>query len=90
MTSAIRSVTSSTFGWVSVGYQWSVSISRLQPTSSPGVNFARSSGSSIAVLIWWLAAAWNGFSSQRCLVIPSAPSSMKPKISLRSSRWKSG
>ena len=80
MTSAIRSVTSSTFGRVSVGYQSSVSISRLQPISSVGVTLRRSSGSAIALLIWRRPTARNGGSSQRWRVIAAAPSSWNAKI----------
>ena len=86
VTSSIRSVTSSTLGFVSVGYQSSVSISRLQPSSSLGVTLLRSSGSWIAFLICRRPAARNGASIQRCRVIPTAPTSMKAKTAARSSR----
>ena len=43
-----RSLTSSTSGRMSVGYQSSVSITRLQPSSSRGVSRRRSAGSEIA------------------------------------------
>ena len=49
--SATRSVTSSTLGWVERGYQSSVSITRLQPSSSLGVTLRSSSGSLIALSI---------------------------------------
>ena len=90
VTSSTRSVTSSTFGFVSVGYQSSVSISRLQPSSSVGVTLLRSTGSWIALLICRRPAARNGASIQRCRVIPAAPSSMNAKIAARSSRCRTG
>ena len=51
VTAVTRSVTSSTLGFVNVGYQSSVIMMRLQPSSSFGVTFARSSGSEIAFVI---------------------------------------
>ena len=51
LTSAMRSTTTSTSGFVSVGYQSSVSMIRLQPISSVGVTLRRSSGSAIALVI---------------------------------------
>ena len=38
---SMRSVTSPTLGWVSAGYQLSVSITRLHPISSLGVTLAQ-------------------------------------------------
>ncbi len=90
VTSAIRSVTSSTFGWVSVGYHSSVSMIRLQPISSLGVTLRRSSGSLIAFLICMRPAARKGTSSARRLVIAAAPYSMKAKTAARSRRWRTG
>ena len=77
-------------GWVSVGYQSSVSMIRLQPTSSRGVTLRRSSGSSIAALIWWRATARKGRRSQRLLVSAAVASSMKAKMTARSARWSAG
>ena len=90
VTSAIRSVTSSTFGFVSVGYHSSVSIRRLQPIESVGVTLARSSGSAIALVMLRRPAASNGLSSHGLRVIAIAPSSMKAKVALRSSFWIAG
>jgi len=63
-----------------------VSISRLQPSSSCGVTFARSSGSAIAFSICRRPTARNGASSQRWLVIAAAPASMKANTAMRSKR----
>ena len=90
VSSAMRSVTSSTLGLVRVGYQSSVSITRLQPTSSRGVTLARSSGSLIALLIWERPATLKKLSSRGLFVIAAAPNSMNQNTAARSSRWRAG
>ena len=71
----IGSVMSSTLGLVSVGYQASVGIMRLQPTSSMGVTLRRSSGSLIVLVIWWRASPRKAGLSQGLLVKASVPNS---------------
>jgi hypothetical protein len=90
VTSPIRSATRSTFGLVSVGYHSSVSMIRLQPTSSRGVTLRRSSGSSMALVICRRATARKTGRSHALLVSAAVPSSMKPKIAARSARWSAG
>ena len=90
MIRSIGSVTRSTFGFVSVGYQWSVSMIRLQPISSFGVTFSRSTGSSIAFSICLRPAAANGAIIQRCEVIAAAPMSMNANVAMRSSHCTAG
>ena len=68
---------SSTLGSVRVGYQSSVSMIRLQPTSSVGVTLRRSSGSEIAASIWRWPTARKSGSSQRCRVSAAAANSWK-------------
>ena len=75
---------------MSVGYQSSVSISRLQPASSVGVTFRRSSGSLIARLICWRPIARISGSSRGYFVIAAAPNSWMPMIAARSIRWSAG
>jgi hypothetical protein len=63
---------------------------RLQPTSSRGVTLRRSSGSSIALVIWRRATARKTGRSQGLLVRAAVPSSMKAKIAARSMRCSAG
>ena len=79
-----------TLGLVSVGYQSSVAITRLQPISSPGVTLRRSPGSSIALLIWRRPIERNVPRSHVCRVIAAAPSSWNARIDIRSSRCTNG
>ena len=90
VTISMRSVTSSTLGRVSVGYHSSVSITRLQPSSSVGVTLRRSSGSLMARLICQRPTARKGGRSHARLVIAIAPSSWKAKFAWRSRRWSAG
>ena len=75
---------------MSVGYQSSVSITRLQPSSSRGVTCRRSAGSEIARRICARATAFMPPSSQWWRVMPCAPNSWKAQTDARSSFCSAG